>query len=292
MAKQLKIAVRNVIISSEVMLVEGSVDYTLTKDVFVQKISSDPSTPVMNNMHYHSDWEVYFLIKGERKYFVEESFFKLSEGDIIWIPKNCLHRTEGGDYTRILILFSDEYLETHFSKELCEFLTRQKEAFVLHPLHEERNQLTAIMENAIDLVTQKDAHTNPALACEILKILHYLTSHSSDDKKRESTGMSDILSYINRNFNKIEKIEDVTRQFFISDSYFSRMFSQKMGVTFITYLNSIKIRHACALMKRGCHTISEVASSCGFSSTSYFCKVFKRTTNLSPMEFIKNAKIG
>jgi hypothetical protein len=57
-------------------------------------------------------------------------------------------------------------------------------------------------------------------------------------------------------------------------------------------LNSIKIRHACALMKRGCHTISEVASSCGFSSTSYFCKVFKRTTNLSPMEFIKNAKIG
>lgn len=266
----------------------SSVDYTITEEVFVQKISSDSMTTVMTKMHYHSAWEIYYLVEGDRKYFVEESFFNLSEGDFIWIPKNCLHRTEGGAFTRILFQFSDEYLEKYFSKELCLFLTKQKEAFVLHPLPEEREQLTSVMENALALFKGKVNKNSPALACEILKILYFLASHSGEGEKRENTGMSDILSYINRNFYKIEKIEDVTSRFFISDSYFSRMFSAKMGVTFITYLNSIKIRHACELMKKGKRNIGEIASNCGFSSTSYFCKVFKKKTGRSPMNFMKN----
>ncbi len=264
---------------------ENSVGYTITEDVFAQKISYDHFN--MTNMHYHSDWEIYFLIEGKRKYFVEESFFDLFDGDLIWIPKNCLHRTEGGAFTRILIQFSDEYLERHFSKEICEFLTRQKEAFVLHPLPEEREQLISSMENAVVLYKEKDCANDPALACEILKIVYFLVSHGSEGEKKENSEISNILSYVNRNFYKIEKIGDVTSRFFMSDSYFSRMFSSKMGVTFITYLNSIKIRHACQLIKKGKRSVSEIAASCGFSSTSYFCKVFKKNTGYSPMDFIK-----
>ena len=60
----------------------------------------------------------------------------------------------------------------------------------------------------------------------------------------------------------------------------------------MTYLNNIKIREACNMIKSGCNNMTEIAILCGFNSSSYFCKVFKKEKGISPTEFRKAIKLN
>ena len=62
------------------------------------------------------------------------------------------------------------------------------------------------------------------------------TESLEKDDGTKDTSISDI----NKQYYKIEKIDDVTRQFFISDSYFSRMFKQYAGVSPNEYKKKLK----------------------------------------------------
>ena len=62
-------------------------------------------------------------------------------------------------------------------------------------------------------------------------------------------------------------------------------FKKNLGISLITYLNTIKIRNACRMIKEGCSNLTEVAMQCGFNSPSYFCKVFKKEIGISPTDY-------
>jgi two-component system response regulator YesN len=66
------------------------------------------------------------------------------------------------------------------------------------------------------------------------------------------------------------------------------LFKNHLGVSFITYLNTIRIRAACEMLKSGKYKLAEIATRCGFNSIPYFCKVFKDEKGMSPTEYKKN----
>ena len=58
-----------------------------------------------------------------------------------------------------------------------------------------------------------------------------------------------------------------------------------MGMTLIDYLNTVKIRAACDMIRQKKYNMTDIALGCGFNSSAYFCKVFKQETGLSPREY-------
>ena len=83
--------------------------YFPTKEFSIEKaIGNRP----MSYMHHHNSYELYYMLSGEREYFIESSFFKVMPGDFILIPKNLIHRTAGKGAERILVYFSDIFLES------------------------------------------------------------------------------------------------------------------------------------------------------------------------------------
>ena len=54
-------------------------------DFFIEK---DALKIPMHAMHHHASFELYFLAKGEREYFIGDEFFQLTEGDLA--PVSCL----------------------------------------------------------------------------------------------------------------------------------------------------------------------------------------------------------
>ena len=75
-------------------------------DFFIEK---EEQRGTMHAMHHHRSYELYFLIKGEREYFIGDRFFKLGEGDMVLVPRTVLHRTAGKGGTRFLLHFSDRF---------------------------------------------------------------------------------------------------------------------------------------------------------------------------------------
>ena len=71
----------------------------------------------------------------------------------------------------------------------------------------------------------------------------------------------------------------------LSSSYFSSLFKKETGVNFSTYLSQVRIEESKKLLKNTNYTIMQIAMEVGFEDQSYFTKVFKNNTGLTPKEF-------
>lgn len=262
-------------------------DFLIEKDIF--------KAP-MRNMHHHNAFELYYIIKGEREYFIEDEFFKLNTGDLVIIPQNLLHRTEGKGASRILIYFSLDYLKKFFTPEMINCLSIHH-PFVFRPEDNLQDQFglmlnTLLMEynRASRECSQQD---DPILAGYLYQILFTLTSSSNTYIPQEysDSRIGNIVKYINENYSQITDIEEIADHFYISKYHLCRIFNQNLGVPLITYLNTIKIRKACDMIKAGKTSFTEIAMKCGFNSSSYFCKVFKAEKSVSPTEYKKQYKL-
>lgn len=93
------------------------------------------------------------------------------------------------------------------------------------------------------------------------------------------------LDYIKRNFNKRITLEEVAGQVFLNPSYFSKIFKNEMKTTFVSYVNKIRINAAKNLLSDISIPLTDVSCMVGFEDQSYFTKVFKRATGVTPGKY-------
>lgn len=91
--------------------------------------------------------------------------------------------------------------------------------------------------------------------------------------------------FIKCNLHKQLSLSEVASQVYFSQSYFCRLFKKEMGLNFIDYLNRERIYRAKELLINSNLSINEISKRVGFTQTSYFCKIFKESNNVSPAVF-------
>lgn len=102
------------------------------------------------------------------------------------------------------------------------------------------------------------------------------------DVEHENPNISEAISYIKHNFEKQLTLDDVAAQAHFSQFYFSKLFKREVGMSFIKYLNSLRIEKARSLLLESNFTINEITKMVGFSRPSYFCRVFKEMMGQTP----------
>lgn len=80
-------------------------------------------------------------------------------------------------------------------------------------------------------------------------------------------------------------LDQVAGEMGISPNYFSALFKQSTGSSFINHLTNVRISHAKELLKSGNYKTYEVAMRCGYENSTYFSTIFKRRTGVSPSEY-------
>ena len=94
-----------------------------------------------------------------------------------------------------------------------------------------------------------------------------------------------VLSHINLNYYEDIKLSDASAMLNFDDSYFCRLFKSATGATFTEYLNFIRVCKAEKLLKKTKKSILEVSEAVGFSSLSYFNRIFKKYRHVSPRTY-------
>jgi two-component system, response regulator YesN len=107
----------------------------------------------------------------------------------------------------------------------------------------------------------------------------------------DNNNMKKLLEYIKDHFAEPLTLTEVAKHFHFNPSYLSSYFSTHSGEGFIEYLNRIRIEEASKLLVEGSTTISEISGMVGYSDHSYFCKVFKKSTGLSPSQYRRKLNI-
>jgi len=93
------------------------------------------------------------------------------------------------------------------------------------------------------------------------------------------------LDYIKRNFNKRITLEEVAGQVYLNPSYFSKIFKSEMKTTFVSYVNKIRIHAAKNLLSDISIPLTDISCMVGFEDQSYFTKVFKKATGVTPGKY-------
>lgn len=104
-------------------------------------------------------------------------------------------------------------------------------------------------------------------------------------KYTDNSSFNEILEYINNNYESCRGLEDCARHCHISPNYISRMFRKYTDVSFITYINELRIKKALELMKDTDLSIKEISRKVGYNNLNYFYKNFKAVTGTTPKAY-------
>lgn len=106
------------------------------------------------------------------------------------------------------------------------------------------------------------------------------------NSSRESV-LDDIVHYINHNFRDNIKLETIAPLFGYNSSYLGKIFNKKMGESFNSYIDHVKINHSKELLLQKNLKVYEIAEQVGYKNVDYFHKKFKKYVGISPAEFRK-----
>jgi|GEM_PF-2112649 two-component system response regulator YesN len=95
---------------------------------------------------------------------------------------------------------------------------------------------------------------------------------------------------IDERFDQDLTLSQVASEVFVSPYYLSRLFKQQCGIGFQDYLTAIRISEAKELLRSTDSTCAVIAERVGYSTASYFSKIFGRITGQSPTEFRKSVR--
>ncbi len=110
----------------------------------------------------------------------------------------------------------------------------------------------------------------------------------AEDRRDKYRRVLDLAAkFIEENFSQPLTGEKVAERFNMHPAYFTRLFRDYKGKTFVEYLTDRRMEEARRLLSSGL-LVKEAAAACGFSDTDYFSKVFKKCVGKSPAEFASN----
>ena len=93
------------------------------------------------------------------------------------------------------------------------------------------------------------------------------------------------IDFMKKRYQSKVTLEDTALYVGLSPPYFSKVFKEEMGCTFNHYLNELRINKSKSLLLSGNATLVEICSQSGFEDQSYFTKVFKKRTGVTPGKF-------
>lgn len=119
-------------------------------------------------------------------------------------------------------------------------------------------------------------------------VKRYFAFLDSLNAAKYSNEVNRALEYIEGHFSEDIGLREMAGFLHLNESYFSYIFKKETGINFTDYLNDIRIEKAKEYLRMPGMAVSEVWEKAGYSSMSYFSRVFKQITAMGPAEYKKS----
>lgn len=243
--------------------------------------------------HYHQNLELFYILRGEMEAKVDDYVYLMKPGDIVLINANKRHLMAAKSETVLGARFEIDFhlLAEHMgTMQLlfwCNTVADKNEAYKTL-----RNLLDRILERYFEK-DNKDALYLDALYYETLYVLTSNFLVKTDEARaqfgdtQDSIRIQQIQNYIQANYQTQISLNDLAQRLFLSNAYLSKYIKKHMGLTFMEYLNNVRLFHAVDELLYTKKNITHIALDNGFPTSAAFTKAFRDTHREAPSEYRK-----
>ena len=232
--------------------------------------------------HWHDYYEIEVVTDGGGMFFYNNVGQKNEKGTISLLTPADFHNMKSDEKVSIINI---EVAPEWFSETMRKMMSSPNFMKVRKLGEEDLQQIVA----AIDLLESEYKRNG---AC-IQQILEYIFSKfalggaikaGENTHKEYTKGIMKAVTYIEQHFREHITLEMLSKVSGYHPTYFSKMFNQVTGETYIDRLTLLRVNYAKMLLRKGA-SISEARTESGFGSHSNFTAVFKKRCGMSPSEY-------
>lgn len=252
----------------------------------------------MHAYHEHSDYELAALLSGSGWCYLDSDVFRMEAGHLYIIPPNRVHMMSYSDQT------PHAMYHIYFRAEI---LTEIRQSFGInlepelqkHPALELSDELRARLDHALSVINRRPQ--NGAIDCAIRHLLVECILLSMARQLGLDADLSaptashpviqDLIQFISLHFAEDLTLDMLSGHTGLNRSYLCRLFRKEMGLTITEYINSIRVRNACRLLRESDLNITQISLQSGFNSTAYFDRQFRTLMGMSPTAYLNEYRL-
>ncbi len=101
--------------------------------------------------------------------------------------------------------------------------------------------------------------------------------------------LTSMLNFIQNNYQNVT-LESLAEQFHLSEPYVSKYIKDKSGKTFGEHVAHIRMKRAKTLLKNGNMTVENIAYAVGYQNVEHFNRTFKKSFDMTPIQYRNEAR--
>lgn len=253
--------------------------------------------PTAGYFERHTQFEILYLIEGELSLTVEEETYRVNSGDIILINADEIHKlsvSEKKPYERIVFMFDLSALGECFPVQVNVFnyllLNDYRIQRVLPAAPAEKYRLTEMLKTIVS-APQDDMFFYDTLLARTLLLAANLTKVLEDKEsgiKPVATNefMKKAVTYINMHLTEELSLESLSKALFVSKSYLSHVFRERMNISVNNYIITKKIHYAHKLITGGMSP-AEACLKTGYNYYTTFFYNYKSIMGKTPSSSVR-----
>ena len=247
----------------------------------------------MTDWHIHDEMEMVLLLTGTKTFYFEDETIRLNAGDIIFVNSNIPHKTETTVGSSCVLLQFNMSSNNGDDPDYLWLENISNNTDATHTVFEKSGDINSLLTDCIQKIRYEYNEKKKSYdyfiksyIYEVAAILYrngILTDYSAWQQR--ILPLSDVLKYIDEHYNEHISLSQISAVLNCHSSYFCKFFKSILGVSFVEYLNLVRLNKAKKLMKKSQKNITEISYDVGFSSVSYFIKTFKKYNHCSPNKY-------
>lgn len=273
------------------------------------------------HIHTHDYMQVWYVNKGCLEHVVNDKRHILIKGTIFVLPPFVAHQVNRVPEEEVSILgceFSTDFINenitfninsinySYIDSSLFDFAYLEpflvsteniKPGLLLNGTTQ--SKVESLFDEMLYEFNNEKKYFEINIKADLLKLLAIISREYEKEYMNQNNGktfelfekykdaINKTIIYINENYSEDLSLEDASKMSMLSQAYFSFIFKQITGKTFVEYKNALRIAKAIDLMRDKSMSITDICYVVGFNDTAYFSKIFKKDTGISPSQYRK-----
>jgi AraC-like DNA-binding protein len=259
----------------------------------------------MHEKHMHDFFEFVYIYYGYGIHAINDEKYNVKKGDLLIINYDESHSFTSLDEMRFVnclinpSFFGDTMIDSYNAFDILKISSFSQFNGIIEGnerkvsfFGKEVFEIEELMDKMINEFNgKKDGYVTVLKAYVNIILTKMFRKMSNNDehciRQDYDKMIPEILKYINNNYNHNISLTELARRCYFSPSYFSRIFKECFGMSFIEYMNEIRMKKALELLEKTEQSNENIAFEVGYKDKKQFYILFKNKTGMTPNQYRK-----